>query len=308
MIYIINHNKYKAFFKSGMCKYLPDFIIPKYRARIIDDIIKGERVIGRVLGINLKPIDLSVDSCLDEYVNNILNLKSEEDTLLYIEGLESIDRSILKEIESRTSMKIPTGENSWLYNIPILLKQLLKHLSENSFGDEVLIICGDKEKTFQLIKTLPEDLRFISMIGKDEEVLEEIYEKILDDTGISLFQPSNIKNTIKDYNVIINLSDEVIGDFKNIRRKAIIFDLSNTKSLSRLVEDYKHNIIINSININIEDTDILKNNWLGQQVSPIVYELLMADESKEFHKIQWKNKDYSIKELINSEIKIKGNI
>lgn len=308
MIYIISHNRYKAFFKSGLYKYIPDFILPKYRPRAIDNITKGETVIGRILGINLKPIDLSVDSYFDEYVNKILNLKSEEDNLLYIEGLENIDTKILKEIELRTSMTIPTGEKIWLYNLPILLKQLLKHLNENSFGDEVLIICGDKEKTLELIKILPEDLRFISIIGKKEDVLEEIYETILDETGISLFQPSNIENTIKNYNVIINLSDDVIGDFKSIRRKAIIFDLSNTKSLSEIVEEYKYNIIINSISISIKDTDILKNNWVGERVSPRVFELLMADKFKEFHKIQWKNQDYTIKEIINSEIKIKGNI
>lgn len=308
MIYIISHNRYKEFIKSGLYKYIPDFLLPKYWPRAIDNITKGEKIIGRVLGINLKPIDLSDGLCFDEYINSILNLKSDDDNLIYIEGIEDVDINIIKEIESRTSMTIPTGEKNWLYNLPILLKGLLQQLNENSFGDEVLIVCGDKEKTMQLIRTLPEDLRFISMIGNNEDVLEEIYETILDETGISLFQPSNIEHTIKDYNVIINLSDEAIWDFKSIRRKAIIFDLSNTKSLSKIVEEYKNNIIINSISISIKDTDILKNYWLGEQVSPRVYELLMADEFKKFYRIQWKSHNYSIEELINSEIKIKGNI
>lgn len=308
MIYIISHNRYKELLKTGLYKYIPDFILPKYRPRVIDDIIKEEKVIGCVLAINLKEIDLRADSCLDEYINKILNLKSEEDNLLYIEGLEDIDINILNEIELRTSMTIPTGEKNWFYNVPIILKRLLKHLNENSFEDEVLIICGDKEKTVELIKMIPEDLRFISIIGKNEDILEEIYEVILEDTGISLFQPSNIENTIKDYNVIINLSNEVIGDFKSMRRKAIIFDLSSTKSLSKIIGDYKHNIIINSISISIKNTDILKNIWVGEEVSPRVYELLMADKCKEFNKIQWKNHYYSINEFINKVIKIKGNI
>lgn len=308
MIYIISHNRYKELFKTGLYKYIPDFILPKYRPRVIDDIIKGEEVIGHVLGINLKAVDLKVDSFLDEYINKILSLKSEEDKLLYIEGLEDIESNILKEIELRTSMAIPTGENNWFYNVPIILKQLLKHLNENSFENEVLIICGDKEKTLKLIKTIPEDLRFISIIGKNENVLEEIYEIILDETGISLFQPNNIENTIKDYNVIINLSDEGIIDFKSIRRKAIIFDLSSTKYLSKIIEDSKHNIFINSISISIKDKDISKNIWVGEEVTPRVCELLIADECKEFSKIQWKNHNYSIKEFINKEIKIKGKI
>lgn len=308
MIYIISHNRYKELTKTGLYKYIPDFLLPKYRPRVIDDITRGEKVIGRVLGINLKDIDLSIDSCLDEYINNILNLKTEEDKQLYIEGLEDIEANTLKEIETRTSMAIPTGEKNWFYNVPIILEQLLKLLNEKSFENEVLIICGDKVKTYELIKTIPENLSFISIVGKNEEVLEEIYEMILEDTGISLFQPSNIESTIRDYNVIINLSDEVIWDFKNIRRKAIIFDLSSTKLLSKTIENYKHNIIINSISISIKDTDILKSIWLGEDVSPIVFELLMGDECKEFNRIQWKNQDYSIKEFINKEIKIKGNI
>lgn len=287
---------------------MPDFLLPNYRPKMLENIIKGEVVIGRILGLNLKDVDLSIESSLDEYINNILNLKSEEDTLLYIEGLEDINVDILKEIETRTSMNIPTGEGIWLYNVPLVMNQLLKGLNEDSFEEEVLIICGELEKSTELIRTLSKNLRFISIIGSDEVVLEQIYEKILEDTGISLFQPVNLENTIKNYSIIINLAEDVFTGLKNIRRKAIIFDCSISKHLTDLVDSSKNNIIIDSISINISDTDILKGHWIGNEVSPKLYELLMADEPKEFYRIHWKKQYYFLKDFINREIKIKGTI
>lgn len=308
MIYLVNHNRYKEFFKTGFFKYMPDFLLPKYKARVLDNILKGEEVIGHILGINLKEVDLSIENNLDEYINNILSLKSEDDTLLYIEGLEDINVDILKEIETRTSMTIPTGESIWLYNVPIVMNQLLKGLNEDSFEEEVLIICGQLEKSLDLIRTLSKDLRFISIIGNDGVILEQIYETILEDTGISLFQPVNIVNSIKNYSIIINLSEDVFTNLKNIRRKATIFDCSISKHLTDLVNSSKNNIIIDSISINISDTDILTGRWIENEVSPKLYELLMADEPKEFYRILWKKQYYFLKDFINREIKIKGTI
>lgn len=287
---------------------MPDFLLPKYKARVLDNILKGEEVIGHILGINLKEVDLSIENNLDEYINNILSLKSEDDTLLYIEGLEDINVDILKEIETRTSMTIPTGESIWLYNVPIVMNQLLKGLNEDSFEEEVLIICGQLEKSLDLIRTLSKDLRFISIIGNDGVILEQIYETILEDTGISLFQPVNIVNSIKNYSIIINLSEDVFTNLKNIRRKATIFDCSISKHLTDLVNSSKNNIIIDSISINISDTDILTGRWIENEVSPKLYELLMADEPKEFYRILWKKQYYFLKDFINREIKIKGTI
>lgn len=307
-MYLISHSRYKEHFKIGPYKYLPDFLLAKYRPRIIDNIIKGEEVVGRIVGINIKKVDLSIESNMDEFVENILQLKSEEDTQLYIEGLENIDDNILSELEIRTSMSIPKGDHIWRHNVPIIIKQLLKRLKEDSFQEEVLIICGEKEQSIQLIKSLSEFLGFISIIGNDENVLEDIYVQILEETGVSLFQPTNIERTIKKYNIIINLCEDLSFSLVNLRRKAILFDMSNSKQISKSGEEFKNSILINDINLSIKDTEIVSNQWLGPIVSPGLYEFLMGDQKKEFYKVKWNGQYYFLKDFINSAIKLKGNI
>lgn len=307
-MYIISQTRYKEHFKRGPYKYIPDCLLAKYRPRIIDNIIKGEEVVGPIVGINIKKVDLSIESNMDEFVENILKLKSEEDTKLYMEGLENIDDNILNELELRTSMLIPKGKDIWQYNLPIVLKQLFKSLKEDSFQEEVLIICGEKEQSIQLIKSLSEFLGFISIIGNNENVLEDIYGQILEETGVSLFQPTNIEKTIKKYNIIINLCEDLSFSLVNLRRKAILFDMSNSKKISKLGEEFKNTILINDINLSIKDTEIVSNQWLGPIVSPGLYEFLMGDQKKEFYKIKWNGQYYFLKDFINSAIKLKGNI
>ena len=192
-------------------------------------------------------------------------------------------------------MLIPKGKDIWQYNLPIVLKQLFKSLKEDSFQEEVLIICGEKEQSIQLIKSLSEFLGFISIIGNNENVLEDIYGQILEETGVSLFQPTNIEKTIKKYNIIINLCEDLSFSLVNLRRKAILFDMSNSKQISKSGEEFKN-------------TEIVSNQWLGPIVSPGLYEFLMGDQKKEFYKIKWNGQYYFLKDFINSAIKLKGNI
>lgn len=276
--------------------------VPVFKTRILDSITVDHKVIGNIAGINLKPIDYKNKEIFKKYILSILKMKNETHKEIFIEELEHFNIEIKEEIERETSMKFPTGREIQLYNLPIIIENLAKKTNKDLLKEEVLIISNDRKEAIELIYLLANIFNFISLLGIVEEEKEEVYREILDNTGISIFQPVNVENTLNQYGIIINLSNRLPFKLKEITKTTLVFDFSKYKPFSIL----GNNSIIYDINMKMEDLDTGGNFIISKNISSSLYEGLFGEKLEKYCQISTKYNSYDIDEYINQIIRIKG--
>lgn len=305
IIYIVSNEKYINYFKKGFLKYVPGLLLPKLNPRIIDDILIEENIIGKIAGINLKPIDLEDEHQLKEYLNAIIKLKDENSTKLFIEEYENLSKKVISQIEEFTNMKVTNGEETRITNIPLVMNDICHILKENLEDKEILIICDNKEKSKRIIKEISKGVKFVTTIGCEKDN-DEIYESILEETGISLFFPSNIDRVLENYDMIINLVDNLELNLSKIRKNCILFDFGRGNDL----DSSKRPPSISDFAFNLKDLGINGNQFIGNKITSDLYEALVENRNRGINYLYAGGNYYSIKDYVSSfiKVKVKGKI
>jgi hypothetical protein len=305
LLYIINDKKYLEYYKKGLIRHMPEFLLPKIKPNIIDDIIKNESLIGKIAGINIKPIEFNDEKELEKYIIGIRNIKTENCTNLYIEDHKYISDEILEYIENTLDMNISKGISTKIFHVPLIIKKIYTLLREDLGEKEVLILSEDKEILKKIIKGVSKDLKLITAIGYDNKYENEIYEYILEETGLSLFCSSNINKILGNYSIIINLMKDFNLDIEKIKRNCLIFDFSR-ESLAKK-EARKSNKIGDFV-FQLEDTDINKMKWIEKDVHSDLYESLNGNCEKDISYLSCENDYYTIGEYVNLFMKHRGKL
>lgn len=290
-------------YKKGFRNYIPEIFLPKFKPVIIDEIEMDDNIIGKIAGINLKPIDINKESVFYEYIKAINKIRTEEYSRLFIEGVDNYNKEILVNLQEALNIKIMDGENTKISNLSFVIDNIYRFLKESSNEKEVLILCDNKEVTKKIIKTISKSVRFITISGCDKNSNEEIYEFILEEIGLSLFYPYDIQRILENYNIIINFLDNLALDFSKVKRNCIIFDFSKNRVISNnritAIEDF---------GFYIKDIGIKDSKWINNKISTTLYEFLMGCMNHKSKYVFVKNQYYSIKDYVNLYLKVKGRL
>lgn len=291
------------YYKNGLKKYIPEIFLPKIKPKIIDDIIGESDIIGKIVGINLKPINFNDESQLKEYLNGIVKLKGEDCNRLFIEGYENLSIEAINRIEEYTNMKIPNGEDTKITNLSLAMREICSLSKEDLEEKEILVICDDKERTKRIIKEISKDVRFVTVVGC-ENYNDEIYEYILEETGLSLFYPSNIERILENYSIIINLIDDLKLDLSKIRRNCIVFDFGK----GNLFVNKKRVPFIQDFAFDLNDLGVNKNKFIKDNVRANLSEALSLKKNIEIKYLYSDKNYYLVKDYVNLFIKLKGKL
>lgn len=277
-------------------------LLPVFKPEIIDEITIGDDIIGKVAGINIKPIDFEDESDLKHFIKAIEKLKIDNYERLFIEGNENINKEKADYIQKVLNLTMDDGEYVRLQYLPFVIKEIIKNMKSNLQEKEILIISHDKEMTKEIIESISSDFSFITTTGCDQSEHEEIYKYILERTGLSLFYSSNVDRIVENYSIIINLIDNIKLDYSRIRKNCIIFDFSKNSSLS----NRKRPPVINDFAFDINELEINNTEWISNRVDSGLYSSLCE---KQKHKVRYllSGKEYfSIKDYMEYFIRIKG--
>lgn len=308
LLYIINHKRYLEHYKKGFIKHIPEFFLPKIKSKIIDDIIQEDNIIGRIAGVNIKPIEFNNEKELEEYIIGIRDVRTENCTSLYIEEYKDITDKAINYIENSLNMKIYKGDSTRIIQIPIVIKEIYKLLGENLQEKEVLVLCKDKEISKKIIKEISKDIRFITCIGCNKEDEEEIYEHILEETGLSLFYSSNIGKILENYSIIINLMDDFNLNTSRIKRNCIIFDYSNRYSLKNKESKLNISNRIEDFVFNLKSIGIKETKWIDNKAHSDLYESLNQSDNQKISYLYSGNDYYTVENYVNTFIKVRGKL
>lgn len=307
MLYIISHDKYLNYYKKGLRTYLPYRFLPDIKSNIIEDIVQKGDIIGRIAGVNIKSVDFNCKKSLEKYIMEIRKLGIENFHNIYLEEINYIPKEALEYMEEGLNLRICKNAYTNIAYIPMVIKEIYANLNENLQDKEVLIISRDKEIAKKTIKLISKDLKFITNIGCSIEDNEEIYNYIFEETGLSLFNSSDINRIIGRYSILINFTEDFRLETSKVRRNAIVFDFS---FMNRSNFKDSNNIIhsINDFGFKVEDLPIHKNKWIDDKVNSTLYESLNGRISGNVEFLYLGNEIYSIEDYVKFFIKLKGDI
>ena len=282
---------------------MPNFILPRFKPKIIDYIINDNINIGKIVGVNLKTFDIMNLKHWDLFVEGILKLKSDEDTRIYVEDTNKLPPEFLKTIEESTGLIFSSGDNIRMQNIPDLIKNIYKYKSKDCNTVDTLIISANKEKIIDVIKLLIARINFFTVIGLEDSLKDEVYNEVFEYTGVSIFQPKNIDKIIKNYGTIINFNEEVNIEKRNIRNECVIIDFSKTKPLKSLIDTNKNVFYVEDIYFKSN----LQNKMIDTYVNSDLYVSLGNSEGT-FDKIYVNGDLYTLSSYIKNVTRIRGRI
>lgn len=274
--------------------------LPKFKPIIIEKIKARDVVIGEIGAINLKSIDFNKEDDLNNFIKSIEEIKNENCERIFIEGYENLDIKVLNKLKRDVKLFTESGEFNRLTDFTFAIKKIFSILNEDLKNKEVLILCNDFEKTKNMIKQVAKEISFITVYGLDEEVGEELYQFILEEIGLSIFNAKNYHNIIENYNIIINYLDELNLEKLNTKQNSIIFDFTTNKGKSQAIKDYGYDL---------KDMNIKKSKWLNSVVDTGMIEFVLGesiDNIKPKYVITADNNYYIFEEYIDLFIKIKG--
>lgn len=298
-IYIIDPAKYRVFLEKGISKYLLKLLKTKYKARKIDQISRGDYVIGHVCGLNLQKLNYEDQEDMEAYISNIKDLIDDEYSYLYIE--ESLPLDIKRAIGDRLSIDLCEGREIRLYNIPYIIKALKSKWKDDIIKEEILIVSSDKDEVLKMIYSICDEFSFISVLALNDEDGQDVYEKVLDDLGISIYYPNRVNVSLKRYGLIINLEDDVFINLDQVKNKTIVIDFSERKPFSKV-----NRYVIEDISIDISDFDLDDNPWIGKEICSDLSKAFSKGSYKEFNRIYKDNELLTIIDFLNQSLKIKG--
>ena len=289
-------------------KYVPYRLYPKIKARVIDDIIRDDNIIGKVAGINMKPISYSCEKELEEYIIAIKKLELEDFTGLYLEESEKLSKEAISYMEDRIGLKITPNEDVKIIQIPLIIQNIYSVLNESLDSKEVLVISKDKETSKKIIREVAKISKFITTLGCNKEDSEEIYEYVLEETGLSLFNSSNIDKILGKYSIIINDADDFNIESSKIKKNAIIIDFNKKNYLDHEKNKKSKLYRVKNLGFDLKDFGISSNKWLDSKVDIELYDLINKGIAGKVKYLYVENDWYSIKEYVDSFIKLKGRL
>lgn len=271
----------------------------KYKGKKIQDIIKEDNVIGHIYGISLSQLDYSDEKSLDEYISKIKEVIDDEYNHIYIE--ESLPLNIKKIIADNLSINLANTKDIKLYNIPYIIEALKSKLKRDIIKEEILILSNDKEEVLWIIDSISSGFSFLSVLGLNDIDSEDVYEKVLDDIGISVYYPKADSVLLKRYGLIINTLDETSLNLKDVKNNTIIIDFSEGRPF---VDTNRY--VIEDIYLDISDLGLNDNPWIDKEVNSDLYKCLNNGDSKIFCRIYKKGDLFTIEDFVDQGFKIKG--
>mgnify|MGYP000441968961 CR=1 FL=1 len=287
---------------------MPKGLIPQIKPKVVNYFYDSEgNAVGKAVGIILKDYDES--DLVQEFILALEKLKNDRLQFLLIEDLHIFNKGQLELIEKSTNLKVVNGMNILVDFLPIVLDSIYRLLDKDLKSKEVLVIGNNEEVTKKVIESICKVVRFVTITGNfQKESVENIYQYILEKTGLSVFYSKNIDRILTNYSIIINLIDNCRLNNKKIRNGAIIFDFSFDKYLSRELRNNSRLTAIEDFMFKGDDVNFNNNGIIPELIPSHIYQYLIKRKLDDYYGVYANGHIYSTEDLVNLQIRNKGKV
>lgn len=284
---------------------MPKKMVPETKPKILDNIYnKNGEIIGKVGGIILNSSNIDKNRFLEKLISSIEKIKEDDIDSIIIEDISLLNNNDIGLIQTKINLKVVDGRKVLAFFLPLVLNKVYKRLGEDLKTKEILIIADEEELTIEIIKAIHREVRFVTLIGDDENDIKNITKNILDNTGLSLFCSKNIDKILTNYSIIINLNDNICFDIDKVGKEAIIFDLSIGKKICNIIKSRRGPVVVDDFIFNTQ----IENKWIERLVSSHVYECFYEFKLRDLKGLLIDKKICSIEELVDYKMRNKGKL
>ena len=310
-IYILEPDVYKKYLKRGIYSIIPQkyLIKLKIKPRFITYFTNenGNRI-GKGIGVFLIYDGLGREEYVRMAIESLNKFKEENTRKILLDNLHIISSEDIHVIEKETNMEIIDGKKVLIRFLPCVLQRITKELNINIRDEEILIIGEDGDLTRQLIQVLSREARFLTLVGEDENYIQDLVQEIYNATGLSIFYSKNIDRILTNYSIIINLKDNQYINLNNLKSKCLIFDFSIEKILRNNLKN-RYAIVVEDFLFRIPQTISEKEYFpLDNEMSSWKYEAIELFEKSHLYKLQTNGGKYDMKSFVDLQIKDKRKI
>jgi len=310
-IYILEPEVYKKYLKKGIYSIIPEkYLIklkikPKFITYFTNE--NGNRI-GKGIGVFLTYDGLNREEYVRMVIESLNKFKEENTRKILLDNLHIINSEDIYVIEKETNMEIIDGKKVLIRFLPYVLQKIAKELNINIRDEEILIIGEDGDLTRQLIQVLSREARFLTLVGEDENYIQDLVQEIYNATGLSIFYSKNIDRILTNYSIIINLKDNQYINLNNLKSKCLIFDFSIEKILRNNLKN-RYAIVVEDFLFRIPQTISEKEYFpLDNEMSSWKYEAIELFEKSHLYKLQTNGGKYDMKSFVDLQIKDKRKI
>lgn len=266
------------------------------------------KVIGKGIGIfTVDYKELSKSKYIEGIIEGVEKFRTNESRNIIFDNLDLLELKDIKYIENKTKLKVLDGKKTMIYFMPSVLKEFYSGLESNLTDKEILIISDDSFLTYDLIRNLSGEARFLTVTGEDEKWIEDISYKIYDTTGLSIFYTKNIDRILKKYDIIINLSEYILVNIDKLRGNVIVFDLSFENILTQEAKKINSKILVVEDFLFEYERLVSEKQFFHEkkEIPSHKYEVFDKKSVKDFKKVLVNGNSYTLEDLINNRIKKK---
>lgn len=255
---------------------------------------------GYGLGVLLKNnMDIDTDDAA-RIIKAINDVKHKEITKILLDSYYKLHPRTVEKIEDECQLTILKGRSVLLSLLPYVIMKLCDYNKVEINEQELLIIGNDDDNTRTITNKLAEKTNYLVLFGENSDFLDVLSKEVVMDTGLSIHTIHKLSNNLRRYNFIINLQEEPNMNISSIKKKTIVFDLSQGKELSNNIRTVRKDILaISDFILNRTNTmycDDSKYSFDKEIVTSIYIGINENVCKDDFRKIKVGDKAYSIKQ------------
>ncbi|WP_425447847.1 hypothetical protein [Dethiothermospora halolimnae] len=285
----------------------------KIKPRVVCKYSRENRdsILGVGVGINITNEVDDRKNYIDKLIDSVNLLKKENTKTILLDNIYEFKYSEVVDIEKKTNLKVPYGRWIKVKLLPNVLMRICEYNDIDLYERNILIIGDDSEDTSEVIDSLADKVNYLSLVCEDCNFGMKMKGKILFNYGLSIETVKTVKD-LKKYKVIINLNNNIDINPYRINKNTMIFDLSNSRKVSRNLNDKRKDvgsiedfILVNKSNVN-SDTEEFE---MDKEVTSNIYDNLNDKvDLKHFAKIMVNKKMYTIEEMSKLFLNNKNNM
>lgn len=304
-LYIVRPEVYLKAIKRGPLKYVPNKWFKNAKPRIVTTFINDQNiVIGKGVGVFTEYENIK----REQYLHGIVSIKKlalESEKIIVLDLMHLLTLEELDYIQRVTKLKVVDGKDVRIYFTPYVLKKIYNALEEELIDKELLIISDNSILANRLVVDMSKDMRFLTVFGVNLVEQVELSKIVYDSTGLSIFFTNHIDKILGNYHIIINLSENLNLDLKDLRSRAIVFDLSISKSLSKEISKHNTNAIIVEDFLFTYTYYLYESNFFdaNSEIPSHKYGAFQYFNLDDFSKIVSDNVSYTVKEFVENKIR-----
>jgi len=149
-------------------------------------------------------------------------------------------------IAQNLNIPVTTGNSYTVATAIEGTKKATEIMGKNIKDAQVLVIGAAGSIGKVCAQIMAKDCKFLTLAGRHTEKLEEVADKILKDTGLSVKITSNVRDAVRNADVIITVTSslDAIIEAEDLKPGAVVCDVSRPRDVSKEVAEKRDDVLI----------------------------------------------------------------